>query len=88
MVVLLVLAVFSGLRVANGLSIGSRPDSGLSNSQYSAMIADAMVAQTTDLVDSAGPVSSATLTWSDGMQVSTTRTTPWSMGKSDASMTV
>ena len=70
-VVLLVLAVlavpliFSGIRVANGLSIGSRPKSGLSNSQYSAMTADAMVAQTTDLIDGADPESSATLTWTD-----------------------
>ena len=70
-VVLLVLAIlavpliFAGIRVADGLSIGNRPNSGLSNTQYSAMIADAMVAQTTDLIDGAGPASSATLTWTD-----------------------
>ncbi len=71
-VVLLVLAVlavpltFSGMRLANGLSIGNKPNSGLSNSQYSAMTADAMVAQTTDLIDGADPESSVTLTWTDG----------------------
>ena len=63
--VLAVPLILSGMRVANGMSIGSRPNSGLSKSQYSAMTADAMVAQTTDLVDGADPMPAATLTWTD-----------------------
>ena len=62
---LAVALIFTGIRVAVGLSIEKRPNSGVSNSQYSAMIADAMVAQTTDLIGGAGPKSSATLTWTD-----------------------
>ena len=69
-VVLLVLAaiavplILSGISVARGLSVGGGQGS-ISNSQYAAMTADAMVAQTTDLVDGAPPKPSATLTWTD-----------------------
>jgi hypothetical protein len=70
LVVLLVLAaiavplILSGISVARGLSVGDGQGS-ISKSQYAAMTADAMVAQTTDLVDGAAPKPSATLTWTD-----------------------
>ncbi len=72
LVVLLVLAaiavplILSGIDVARGLSVGGGQGRGISNNQYAAMTADAMVAQTTDLVDGAAPKPSATLTWTDG----------------------
>ena len=71
LVVLLVLAaiavplILSGIGVARGLSVGDGQGRGISNSQYAAMTADALVAQTTDLVDGAAPKPSATLTWTD-----------------------
>ncbi len=71
LVVLLVLAaiavalILSGIGVARGLSVGDGQGRGISKSQYAAMTADAMVAQTTDLVDGAAPKPSATLTWTD-----------------------
>ncbi len=71
LVMLLVLAaiavalILSGISLARGLSVGDGQDRGISNSQYAAMTADAMVAQTTDLVDGAAPKLSATLTWTD-----------------------
>ncbi len=71
LVVLLVLAaiavplILSGLTVASGLSVGDGQSKGISNSQHAAMTADAMVAQTTDLVDGAAPKPLATLTWTD-----------------------
>ena len=74
LVVLLVLAaiaialILSGIGVARGLSVGDGQGEGISNSQYAAMTADAMVAQTTDLVDGAAPKPSATLTWTDDDQ--------------------
>ena len=73
LVVLLVLAaiavplVLSGISVARGLSVSDGQGS-ISKSQYAAMTADAMVAQTTDLVDGAAPRPSATLTWTDDDQ--------------------
>ena len=74
LVVLLVLAaiavplILSGIGVARGLSVGDGQRRSISNSQYAAMTADAMVAQTTDLVDGAAPRPSATLTWTDDDQ--------------------
>ncbi len=71
LVLLLVLAaiavalILSGIGVARGLSVRDGQGRGISNSQYAAMTADAMVAQTTDLVDGAAPKASATLTWTD-----------------------
>ena len=71
LVVLLVLAamavplIVSGIGVARGLSVADEQGRGISNRQYDAMTADAMVAQTTDLVDGAAPKPSATLTWTD-----------------------
>ena len=71
LVVLLVLTaiavplVLSGIGVARGLSVGDRQSKGISYSQYAAMTADAMVAQTTDLLDGGPPMPSATLTWTD-----------------------
>jgi len=71
LVVVLVLAaiavplIISGISVARGLSVGGGHGGGISRSQYAAMTADAMVAQTTDLVDGAAPRPSATLTWTD-----------------------
>ncbi len=74
LVVVLVLAaiavplILSGISVARSLSVGDGRGGGISNSQYAAMTADAMVAQTTDLVDGAAPKPSATLTWTDDDQ--------------------
>ena len=71
LVVLLVLVaiavplILSGISVARGLSVGGGQRGGISSGQYAAMTADAMVAQTTDLVDGAAPMPSATLTWTD-----------------------
>ncbi len=70
-VVLLVLAaiavplILSGISVARGLSVGDGRGRGISNRQYAAITADAIVTQTTDLVDGAAPKPSATLTWTD-----------------------
>ena len=74
LVLLLVLAaiavalILSGIGVARGLSVRDGQGRGISNSQYAAMTADAMVAQTTDLIDAAAPKPSATLTWTDDDQ--------------------
>ena len=71
LVVLLVLAaiavplILSGIDFARGLSVGDGQGKGISISQYAAMTADAIVAQTTNLVDGAAPEPSATLTWTD-----------------------
>ncbi len=72
LVVLLVLVaiavplILSGIGVARGLSVGDGQGRGISNTQHAVMTADAMVAQTTDLLDGATPRPSATLTWTDG----------------------
>ncbi len=74
LVVLLVLAaiavplILSGIGVARSLTVGGGQGGSISNSQYAAMTADAMVAQTSDLADGAAPKPSATLTWTDGDQ--------------------
>ena len=60
--------ILSGIGVARGLSVRDGQGRGISNSQYAAMTADAMVAQTTDLIDAAAPKPSATLTWTDDDQ--------------------